>query len=169
VRVPRVWLASCSDALAGRIVQEIQHHQYAHDPVGNQLITVQRARRQAYSRQGSKVSSRADVRKTGHAAAETSSTGPSGFFESRISTDPSAAATSTQPPLLDAVLLRHMMQESLRLATCPLAAVWRDLRRHLPPWVHTRVSSQPAGSLTRLLHHGLPSRPPRNKDSIRAV
>lgn len=59
-----------------------------------------------------------EVRRTDHAAVETLSTGPSRFTESRISTDPSATATSTQPPLFDAVLLRHVMHAPLKSATC---------------------------------------------------
>src|ERR1700730_15626282 len=55
---------------------------------------------------------RARARRADHAEGGSLSTTPFGLKESRISTDPSTTATSTQPPLLDAVLLRHAIDVS---------------------------------------------------------
>ena len=52
---------------------------------------------------------RVKARKADHAVGESLSTALTGFMESRTSTDPSWIATSTQLPLLDAVLFRHAM------------------------------------------------------------
>lgn len=50
-------------------------------------------------------------------AGDSLSTVPSGFTESRISTDPSWTATSTQLPPADFVLLRHSMDGTPRSVT----------------------------------------------------
>ncbi len=66
---------------------------------------------------------RARSKKEDHTAGESLSTTPFRFFESRTSNDPSATATSRQPPLLDAVLFRHLMDGSSKSITrTPLLA-----------------------------------------------
>jgi hypothetical protein len=57
------------------------------------------------------------ARKADHAAGDSLSISPFGFAESRISTDPSTTATSTQPLVSDAPLFRHEMHGSLKSAT----------------------------------------------------
>lgn len=66
---------------------------------------------------------RARVRKADHTAGESRSIRPSGFPESRTSTEPSTTATSTQPSVSDALLFRQTMNGFSKLATRPLPTV----------------------------------------------
>ncbi len=80
---------------------------------------------------------RACAKKADHAAGERLSTTPSGFVESRISTDPPATATSTQLPLPVFVLMRHSIRGFSKSATCPPPRRVADLRERKPRCMHT--------------------------------
>lgn len=88
--------------------------------------------------------------KSDHAPSENPSTGPSRFIESRSRTDLPSPPTSTQPPLLDAVLFRHTMHGSSKSATCPPP-------REVPGLLQRQLShgrggiQQPAGVQVKLL------------------
>jgi hypothetical protein len=63
---------------------------------------------------------RKPARKENHAADVTLSTAPSWLLESRMSTEPSAIATSAQSLAWDALLFRHPRRDSSTSATIPL-------------------------------------------------
>ena len=83
------------------------------------------------------------ARKADHAAGDSLSISPFGFAESRISTDPSTNATSTQPLVSDAPLFRHEMHGSLKSAT------------RSP----SRRAAGPPSALAAVDRHELPDRP----------
>jgi hypothetical protein len=110
--------------------------------------------------------SRACITKADHAAAGHRSSAPSRFAESRTSTVPPTAATSTQPPLLDAVLLRHTMEGSSNSATRPPT---RTTARPLPEFA-SEYAECPASLREPGKHCSRLSRQPdsgRSMDSIR--
>lgn len=62
--------------------------------------------------------SRTPVRNASHSACENANTGPCGLREWRMSTDSPAKDTSTQLPVPEAVLFRHVSGENSRSVMC---------------------------------------------------